>query len=367
MEELTDQNRPLLISSSLPLIDEIVRLASSAALEVQVASDIGSGFAHWFTAPLVIVGSDAIVEEVPGRRARVVVVHEGDSMSASDAGTQRDVWRFAVELGAEHVVELPEGERWLLDAFRECAEGPVRNGVVLPVFAGSGGVGSSTLSANLAVVASQRGARALVVDGDPWGGGIDLLMGAEETNGARWTDLRHVSGHLPAGHLDAALPKVAGVSVLSCTRGSKASESGLSAETMNAVLTSARRSHDFVVVDCPLTNDNVLPVGFEHAPRAVLVVGDHVRAAAAAARRYGWLRTRVPQVVLVQATTPKGIAGEDIAHALGADFLAVLPFVPSMTSRSDEGELPALPRSYSTACSAIVEEILGTGERRRAA
>ena len=365
MEELTDQNRPLLISSCLPLIDEIVRLASSAALEVQVASDIGSGFAHWFSAPLVIVGSDAIVDEVPGRRARVVVVHQGDSMSNADAGIQRDVWRFAVELGAEHVVELPEGERWLLDAFRECAEGPVRNGVVLPVFAGSGGVGSSTFSANLAVVASQRGARALVIDGDPWGGGMDLLMGAEEANGARWTDLRHVSGHLPAGHLDAALPKVADVSVLSCTRGSK--ESGLSAETMNAVLTSARRSHDFVVVDCPLTNDNVLPVVFEHAPRAVLVVGDHVRAAAAAARRYEWLCTRVPQVVLVQATTPKGVAGEDIAHALGADFLATLPFVPSMPSRSDEGELPALPRSYSTACLAVVEEILGASERRRAA
>jgi hypothetical protein len=38
----TDGRRPLLVSSSLPLIDDVVRLASSAALEVHVASDLSS-------------------------------------------------------------------------------------------------------------------------------------------------------------------------------------------------------------------------------------------------------------------------------------------------------------------------------------
>jgi len=367
---MTDQHRPLLISSSLSLIDEIVRLASSAALEVQVASDIGSGFVHWFTAPLVIVGSDAIVEEIPGRRARVIVVHENDSPGTTDAAqtaNQRDIWRFAVELGAEHVVELPDGERWLLDAFRECAEGPVRNGVVVPVLSGSGGVGASTLCANLAVVGSQQGARSLIVDADPWGGGIDLLMGAEEAMGARWSDLRHVSGHLPAGHLDAALPKVADVSVLAGARDAHGTDPGLTAETMAAVLSSSRRSHDLVLVDCPRVHDDVLSVVLENAGQAVLVVGDHVRPTAAAARRFGWLRSRVPRILLVQATTPRGIAGDDISHALGAEFLTALPFVPSMTSRSDEGELPALPRNYAQACRLIIEEIWTGTERRRVA
>lgn len=371
---MTEQDRPLLISSSLALIDEVVRLASSAALEVHVASDIGSASTHWFTAPLVIVGSDAIVEEIPGRRARVIVVHgsptnsvDTEETGALDTATQRDIWRFAVELGAEHVVELPDGERWLLDAFRECAEGPVRNGVVVPVLSGSGGAGASTLSANLAVVGSQQGSRSLVIDADPWGGGIDLLMGAEEATGARWSDLRNVSGHLPAGHLDAALPKIADVSILSCAREGTGIEHGPTVETMAAVLSSARRSHDLVLVDCPRVHDEILSVVLEQASAAVLIVGDHVRPTAAAARRYAWLRARVPRVVLVQANTPRGINSDDISHALGAEFLATLPFVPSMTTRADEGELPALPHAYAQACRLILEEIGGSTDRLRAA
>lgn len=353
-----------------------MRLASSAALEVHVASDVGSGFSHWFTAPLVIVGSDARVDEIPGRRARVIVVnadtgqgldHDQGSVAAQNAAAQRDVWRFAVEIGAEHVVDLPDGEQWLLDAFRECAEGPTRNGAVVAVLGGSGGVGTSTLSANLAVVASQSGFRSLIVDADPWGGGIDLLMGGEDATGARWSDLRHVSGHLPAGHLDAALPRIADVSVLSCARESSAAEAGLSVETMAAVLASSRRSHDLVIVDCGRAHDDVFTMVLEHSDSAILLVGDHVRATAAAARRHSWVRSRVPRVQLVQANSPRGIASADIGHALGADFIASLPFVPSMAVRSDEGELPALPRPYVNACREILVEIFDTPDRRRVA
>lgn len=43
-------DRPLLISSSLPLIDEVVRLASASALEVHVAPDIAAATPHWLSA-----------------------------------------------------------------------------------------------------------------------------------------------------------------------------------------------------------------------------------------------------------------------------------------------------------------------------
>ena len=120
----TDGRRPLLVSSSLPLIDDVVRLASSAALEVHVASDLASATRHWLEAPLVLIGSDvSSTSEIPGKRARVVVVHADGDIDSHDTARQRDMWRFAVEVGAEHVVELPEGERWLMESFRECAVG----------------------------------------------------------------------------------------------------------------------------------------------------------------------------------------------------------------------------------------------------
>ena len=351
---------PLLISSCLPLIDEVVRLASLVALEVQVAPDMTAAASHWLTAPLVIVGSDVTVDAHNlGRRARLVVAHL--HKDDDDALVQRDMWRFAVEVGAEHVVELPEGGRWLVESLRECAEGPARNGKVVCVLGGSGGVGASTLAVNVAICAARMGVRGLVVDADPWGGGLDLLLGAEDITGARWADLHHVSGHLPAGHLDAALPRVADVAVLSCTR----TDAGLPAhETMTAVLAAGRRSHDLVVVDCSRCADDLLSVVLAASDAAVLLVGDHVRATAAAARRHGWLRTKVASVQVVQASSPRGIPGDDIAHALGVELTATLPHVPSMTVRADEGDLPALPRAYVTACEAVLAG-LGVGAPHR--
>lgn len=346
-------DRPLLISSSLPLIDEVVRLASASALEVHVAPDVAAATAHWLSAPLVIIGSDvALNATIPGRRARVVVAHVNDE--SSDLGAQRDMWRFAVEVGAEHVVELPEGERWLVDSLRECAEGPARNGQIVAVLGGSGGVGTSTLTVNLAVCSAQRGCRSLVVDADPWGGGLDLLVGAEDITGARWSDLHQVSGHLPAGHLEAALPRVADVSVLSCTR----SDSDFPAQnTLAAVLAAGRRSHDAVFVDCSRITDDVLSAVITTSDSAVLLVGDHVRSTAAAARRQSWLRSKVAHVCVVSASTPRGISREDVAHALGVHVVTAVPHVPSMTIRADEGEMPALPRSYVQACEAILADI----------
>lgn len=355
---------PLLVSSSLSLIDEVVRLASLVALEVQVAPDMTAAAPHWLGAPLVIVGSDVTVDSHNlGRRARLVVAHLQDE--DDDAIAQRDMWRFAVEVGAEHVVELPEGERWLVESLRECAEGPARNGKVVCVLGGSGGVGASTLTVNIAICAARTGVRSLVVDADPWGGGLDLLLGAEDMTGARWADLHQVSGHLPAGHLDAALPRVADIAVLSCTR----SDVGLPAhETMTAVLAAGRRSHDLVVVDCSRCADDLLSVVLASSDAAVLLVGDHVRATAAAARRHGWLRTKVAAVQVVQASSPRGIAGDDIAHALGVELIATVPHVPSMTVRADEGDLPALPRAYVAACEAIlaglgIASVYRTGRR----
>ena len=373
MDSRPDGRRPLLISSSLRLIDDVVRLASSAALEVQVAPDLATAARHWLGAPLVIIGSDITgTGELPGKRARVIVVDSGDGEDGDvDTARQRDMWRFAVEVGAEHVVELPDGERWLLESFRECAEGPIRNGRVTAVLGGTGGVGTSTFTVNLAVTANRRGKRSLVVDADPWGGGLDLVVGAEEMTGARWSDLRQVSGHLPGGHLDAALLRIGEVSVLSCSRDddlANYSSAAIDTATMSSVLAAGRRSHDHVFVDCSRCSDDLLASILGESDGAVLLAGDHVRATAAAARRFSWLKGKVSPLVVVQASSPRGIGRNDIEHALGVDLAAVVPHVPSMTSRADEGELPALPRAYAAACGCVLDIVMnGDSSKVRAA
>lgn len=348
------QDRPLLVSAATDLIDEVVRLASSAALEVLVVPDLHQAQRFWMTAPLVIVGSDVSQEAPVGKRARLVVAHVNADIDGEVSDVGRDVWRFAVHLGAEHVVELPDGQAWLVDAFRECVEGPVRHGIVLPVFASSGGVGASTLSANLALVATRLGRRGLLVDADPWGGGIDLLVGLENSPGARWTDVQHVSGHLPAGHLDAALPRAGGVPVLSCSR---VEPSGPTAESMAAVLASARRSNDVVVVDSSKVVDEVYRVIVDECRVAVLLVGDHVRSVASAGQVAARLKRGGLAIVVVVATSARGIPVDAVGQALETTPTAVLPFVPSMPSRADDGDLPPLPKAYSAACQHLLDAV----------
>ena len=59
--------------------------------------------------------------------------------------------------------------------------GPTRaRGAVIAVIGGRGGAGASVFATALAHSATE----ALLVDLDPWGGGIDLLLGAETASRA---------------------------------------------------------------------------------------------------------------------------------------------------------------------------------------
>ena len=72
-----------------------------------------------------------------------------------------------------------------------------------------------------------RPARAstLLVDLDPLGGGLDLLLGAERLAGLRWPDLAGARGRLGGGMLRDALPRLDGLSLLSWAGGPAPSRS----------------------------------------------------------------------------------------------------------------------------------------------
>jgi hypothetical protein len=81
---------------------------------------------------------------------------------------------------------------------------------VIGVVGGSGGVGASTFAAAVAAAAG----RAVLVDIDVAGGGIDVLLGIEDVAGARWSGLRVGRGHLDPDLLADGLPRWGSVSVL---------------------------------------------------------------------------------------------------------------------------------------------------------
>ncbi len=346
-----NRTRPLLVSGDPDLIDEILRLAAANGVEVHLATDAEAARSHWVLAPMVLVGSD-----VAGRVAAAQLPRRRDVVLVGHAPTPED-WQRAVTLGAEHVVCLPDAERWLIDRLADSGEGTPRNGAVVAVVGAGGGAGASTFAAGLALAAASRSLRVLLVDADPVGGGLDVLLGIEDAPGVRWPDLADTRGRLSAASLDQALPHVGGVAVLSSGREGATS---LAAESLTAVLDAGERGFDLVIVDLPRQLDQAGEVALARVDEALLVSVNRVRSTAAAARVAAVLQSRCASVGLVLRSDAKGVSEDAVRAALSLPIRASLPHVPALASRADNGEPPSLRDAYGRACHAALRTMATT-------
>ena len=209
-----------------------------------------------------------------------------------------------------------------------------------------GGAGASTLAAAIALAAAAQAGEALLVDADPWGGGLDLLLGIERADGLRWPDLAELRGSVSGQALMAALPETHGVSVLAAGRDGPAVIRG---EALLAAVEAARAGGWPVVVDLPRPG----AVGVGHSTEdlladadvAALVVPARVRAAAAArlmvAEEGPW-----SAAALVVRPVPGGLPADEVAEVVGRPVVAVLAHDRSAPVRGERGEPPAVsPRA----------------------
>ena len=89
---------------------------------------------------------------------------------------------------------------------RRATRRPVQPGIVAVVGAG-GRVGCSLLAIAIArECARDAEAPVLLVDGDRFGGGVDVLLGHEQAPGARWPDVAMAGAGVPFADVCAALP-----------------------------------------------------------------------------------------------------------------------------------------------------------------
>jgi secretion/DNA translocation related CpaE-like protein len=353
--------RPLLVTADPDALDDLLRLAATAGVEVDVARDVPSARACWTSAPLVVVGPDLherVAHSRLGRRPKVIAL----GRDLDDAS----IWQRAVEMGAEHVVFLPDAEVWLVEALSEAVEGLGKEGLLIAVVGGRGGAGATTLAAALAVTAVRREVRTLLVDGDPHGGGIDLVFGGELVEGLRWPELGATRGRVPAAALAEALPTMADLSVLSWDRGEPAH---LPVEAVQAVLGAARRSGELVVVDLPRSLDEASREVLSAATTTLLVVPAEVRATAAAGRiaaRAGLLCRDLRLVV--RGPAPAGLTAAAVARALGLPLLGDLRAEPGLELALERGEPPGRRARSPLAglCDTLLDDLMGTFVRRAA-
>jgi secretion/DNA translocation related CpaE-like protein len=353
--------RPLAVLSDEPLLDQVLQLAAVAGCELDRSPDVIAARRRWGEAPLILLDASAVlacVEAHLPRRPGVVVLCAGEPPP--------DLWQQALAAGAEHVLSLPAGESWLLSAFADATDRPAATeGRVAAVIGGRGGAGASVLAAAVALTALHAGGGALLVDGDPLGGGLDLVLGAEVEAGLRWPDLRIQSGRVPASALRSALPGRssgdARLAVVSCDRDGPGPEP----DAMAAVIEAGRRGGDTVVCDLPRHPCPAAGAALDRADLAVLVVPAEVRACAAARRvaiavRERGVRTRA----LVRGPAPGGLLPEDVARAVGVPLLTAVRAEPNLSGTLERGGLrPRARGPLTTAAKAVLAALPPAGHK----
>lgn len=328
----TAPGRPLVVTNDPALLDELLRVAAVAGVEVDLAPDAQSARPYWRTAGLVVVGADRSDDCARHRLGR-----RGDIVLAAFGAEPEVECLLAERLGARHIAMLPRAESWLA---RQLAEsGTSIYGTVVAVLGGRGGAGASILASGLAVTGARDGRRTLLVDADPYGGGLDLALGWEQIEGLRWPAFADTQGRLDPGALVEALPSRGDLVMISFDRGEP---QPLPVDAMTATLDAARRARDLVVVDLPRHLDDAATVALQAADRAFLVVPSELRATAAA--------TQVAKVaarhcdalyVVVRGPAPGRLRPGEVARSVGLPIAGTLRFDPAIGRRLERGEAPA--------------------------
>lgn len=147
-------------------------MAASVGVVVSVVSDRSSAEREWSDAQLVLVGQDSAAAAIAwglGARDQVYVVGH----------SPQEVVRWSPLLGAS-VIVVPQANATLAELLRDGTSQTTRARVVL-IGGATGGLGASTLAAGVAGAAVQMGWSSAVVELDPGGGGLDVLLGGRKT------------------------------------------------------------------------------------------------------------------------------------------------------------------------------------------
>lgn len=315
---MADDGRPLIVTADDGLLDDALRIAAAAGVELVHSREPGSR-PSWRTASVVLLDAvlvRAAVDARMPRRPGIVVVF--------DAPAPEAMWELCVRLGVEKTVHVHEGEVELIELLADTLRGSTADGRCVAVIGGCGGAGASVFAGAVAFAGAQAGAPALLLDCDPWGAGLDVILGVEQSPGLRWKDLSAPAGRLPVDELTRALPRIrigtTGISVLAHGR---QVAGDLDPDVVDVVIDAGRRAGAVTVVDLPRTPGPAPDRVLERCDLVVLITPADVRGCWAAERTCTRLRGfDVEAGLVVRGPSPCGLGAREVAELLGLPLLA---------------------------------------------
>lgn len=345
---MNSSNGILAVVVDSTLLRDVDRVAAAASVRV-VHVDSPSSRKAWSAASAVVLdlaGARRCAELGLPRRDRVLLV--------APAEPDPEHWHVAISIGAERVMSLPADEAALVSELSDAgdsANDDGRRGAVLAVVGGCGGAGASVFATALAHAATTS----LLVDVDPWGGGIDLTLGSERDAGLRWPDLALGGGRVGYAALSAALPSRHGVTVLS------AGQSGgeIDAGALTAVVDGGCRAGVTTVCDLPRRATPAVGAALDVADLVVLVTPADVRSCAAATAVGRWLVENNPNVgLVVRGPAPGGLRAVDVSRIAGLPLLAAMRTQPGLAAELERDGLRRRRRSPLMSAARQVLEML---------
>ncbi|WP_232247522.1 septum site-determining protein Ssd [Kitasatospora azatica] len=346
---------PLILTQDEALAEHLLRLCAAVGTEPQLLTESPPPRQLWETAPLVLLGDDQY-ERCTGLSRRTGVVLLG--LDPDDCET----WVRGVQLGAEQVLFLPDAQAWLLDRLADAMEGAVAPALTVAVVGGRGGAGASTLACALAVTAARAGHRTTLIDGDPMGGGVDVLFGGEGADGLRWPELVGARGRVNSTELAQALPQLYGITVLSWDRGETRA---VPPEAMRSVLVAARRRGGLVVLDLPRQLEPSASEALEQTDTGLLLIPSELRSVAAAGRVAAAVGIHLSDLrAVVRRPGPVGLRSREIARGLGLPLAGEIPHETGLTVDVEHGRPPGHRGRGPLArfCTAYLDEVLPNTE-----
>lgn len=327
---------------------DVDRVAAAAGVHVVHAGEPSSRKV-WTSASAVVLDLDGARRcarlDLP-RRDRVLVI----GRTAPDDGE----WQSVIAVGAQRVLTLPDEESQLVAELSDATQRRPdvdRPGSVIAVIGGRGGAGASVFATSLAHVATG----ALLLDVDPWSGGIDLTLGAEGSPGLRWPDVTLGTGRVGYEALSAALPSRHGIAVLSAGRAG----GDVDPRALDAVIDGGRRGGATIVCDLPRRVTAAVEAALDLADLVALVTPADVRSCASTAAMTQWLVDTNPNVgLVVRGPAPGGLRSADVARLTGLPVLAAMRPQPGLAAELERHGLRPRRRSPLAAAARRVLGVL---------
>jgi secretion/DNA translocation related CpaE-like protein len=339
------EKKPLvnLVSSDAVLINRVRANAAAVGVSLAVVIDPVEIRRIWYESATVLIGADQsapLVAWALPKRPRCFLlgqVEQAAQLCASSA-----------PLGA-CVITLPEGGNWLtrvIDA-DQTEQGEAQ---VVRLSACVGGLGSSTVAAGLALAAAQRGLRVALVDDDPYGGGLDLVLGAEQHPGWRWDKLAAASGQL--ADVSAQLVATDGVHLLSYGR---VDPKPIDGEAKASVLDGLVRTMELVIID----QGRWRPEAGELGAKQLILSSLTMRSSAALMAALAQPGSRSAGV-LVRRLGSGSVTG--LAQLIGRQPVATVPTVRDLPTLADRGVPPIMVRRWRRLCNSLLDWSLTDGQ-----